>query len=176
MSSAVVRPFRREDTEPVVALWRAAGLVVPWNDPYRDIERKLTVQPELFLVAEDASAPAGHATGVVGAAMVGYDGHRGWVNYLAVDESRRREGLGAAIMAEAERLLVERGCPKLNLQVRSTNAGVIDWYRSLGYESDQVVSLGKRLIPDGVGGNDGIGAGRHGVGDAAQQPGTIAQI
>ena len=173
MSSAVIRPFRREDTEPVVALWRAAGLVVPWNDPYRDIERKLTVQPELFLVAEDASDGA---PSVVGAAMVGYDGHRGWVNYLAVHESRRGKGLGAAIMAEAERLLVERGCPKLNLQVRSSNQGVIDWYRSLGYEPDHVVSLGKRLIPDGVGGNDGIGAGRHGVGDAAQQPGTIAQI
>ncbi|MGW9184868.1 GNAT family acetyltransferase [Agromyces sp. NPDC055661] len=142
-SGAAIRPFRREDTEAVVALWRRAGLVVPWNDPYRDIERKLTVQPELFLVAEDgASAP------VVGAAMVGYDGHRGWVNYLAVDESRRGEGIGATIMAEAERLLVERGCPKLNLQVRSTNQGVIDWYRSLGYEPDHAVGLGKRLIPD----------------------------
>jgi ribosomal protein S18 acetylase RimI-like enzyme len=142
MPGPAIRPFRREDTEPVVALWRAAGLVVPWNDPYRDIERKLTVQPELFLVAEDDGGA------VVGAAMVGYDGHRGWVNYLAVDTSRRGEGLGAAIMAEAERLLIERGCPKLNLQVRSTNQGVIDWYRSLGYEPDRAVSLGKRLIPD----------------------------
>ena len=173
MAGAVIRPFRRDDTEAVVALWRAAGLVVPWNDPYRDIERKLTVQPELFLVAEDASdgAPV-----VVGAAMVGYDGHRGWVNYLAVDESRRGEGLGAAIMAEAERLLVERGCPKLNLQVRSTNQGVIDWYRSLGYEPDHAVSLGKRLIPDGP----DAPAARAPVGTAqttpAQQPGTIAQI
>jgi ribosomal protein S18 acetylase RimI-like enzyme len=142
MPGPAIRPFRREDTEPVVALWRAAGLVVPWNDPYRDIERKLTVQPELFLVAEDDGGA------VVGAAMVGYDGHRGWVNYLAVDASRRGEGLGAAIMAEAERLLLELGCPKLNLQVRSTNQGVIDWYRSLGYEPDHAVSLGKRLIPD----------------------------
>lgn len=142
MPGAAIRPFRREDTEPVVALWRAAGLVVPWNDPYRDIERKLTVQPDLFLVAEDDGGA------VVGAAMVGYDGHRGWVNYLAVDASRRGEGLGAAIMAEAERLLVALGCPKLNLQVRSTNQGVIDWYRSLGYEPDRAVSLGKRLIAD----------------------------
>ena len=142
-SGAAIRPFRREDTEAVVALWRRAGLVVPWNDPYRDIERKLTVQPELFLVVEDAASAS-----VVGAAMVGYDGHRGWVNYLAVDESRRGEGIGATIMAEAERLLVERGCPKLNLQVRSTNQGVIDWYRSLGSEPDHAVGLGKRLIPD----------------------------
>ena len=136
-----IRPFREEDTEAVVALWRDAGLVVPWNDPYRDIERKLTVQPELFLVAE-------HEGAVVGTAMVGYDGHRGWVNYLAVDETRRGTGLGRALMHEAERLLAERGCPKLNLQVRSTNAGVIEWYRTLGYEPDGAVSLGKRLIPD----------------------------
>jgi len=146
MAGTVIRPFRRDDTEPVVALWRAAGLVVPWNDPYRDIERKLTVQPELFLVAEHASADG--ATVVVGAAMVGYDGHRGWVNYLAVDEAHRGSGLGAELMAEAERLLAERGCPKLNLQVRSSNAGVIEWYRTLGYEPDNAVSLGKRLIPD----------------------------
>jgi len=148
MGGGGIRPFRREDTESVVALWHAAGLVVPWNDPYRDIERKLTVQPELFLVAEDAAVDGAPGV-VVGAAMVGYDGHRGWVNYLAVNESRRAEGIGAAIMAEAERLLAERGCPKLNLQVRSTNQGVIDWYRSLGYEPDHAVSLGKRLIPDG---------------------------
>ena len=136
-----IRAFDRADTEAVVELWRAAGLVVPWNDPYRDIERKLAVQPELFLVGEAAGA-------VIATAMVGYDGHRGWVNYLAVDGSRRGERLGARLMAEAERLLTERGCPKLNLQVRSTNAGVIEFYRRLGYQVDEVASLGKRLIPD----------------------------
>ena len=117
---------------------------MPWNDPYRDIERTSTVQPELFLVAEAAGA-------VVGTAMVGYDGHRGWVNYLAVDATRRGSGLGRQLMAEAERLLAERGCPKLNLQVRSTNTSVIEWYRTLGYEPDGAVSLGKRLIPDVAG-------------------------
>jgi ribosomal protein S18 acetylase RimI-like enzyme len=137
-----IRPFRSGDTEAVVALWHQAGLVVPWNDPYRDIERKLTVQPELFLVVE------GVAGAVIGTAMAGYDGHRGWVNYLAVDEAHRGSGLGAELMAETERLLAERGCPKLNLQVRSSNAGVIEWYRTLGYEPDNAVSLGKRLIPD----------------------------
>lgn len=143
MTGVVIRPFGRDDTEAVVSLWRDAGLVMPWNDPYLDIERKLTVQPELFLVVETDD-------GIVGAAMVGYDGHRGWVNYLAVAESRRGEGLGARLMGEAERLLVERGCPKLNLQVRTSNTGVIEWYRSLGYELDEAVSLGKRLIPDGA--------------------------
>jgi len=136
-----IRPFAVADTEPVVALWRAAGLVVPWNDPYVDIQRKLTVQPELFLVGESHGV-------LVATAMVGYDGHRGWVNYLAVDGSRRGEGLGGRLMAEAERLLAERGCAKLNLQVRSTNEGVIAFYRSLGYRVDEVTSLGKRLIPD----------------------------
>lgn len=130
-----------------MALWRQAGLVVPWNDPYQDIERKLTVQPELFLVA-DLAGRVGDEAVVVGTAMVGYDGHRGWVNYLAVDESCRGGGLGSGLMREAERLLAERGCPKLNLQVRSSNAGVIEWYRTLGYEPDNAVSLGKRLIPD----------------------------
>ncbi|WP_394552448.1 GNAT family acetyltransferase [Agromyces sp. MMS24-JH15] len=136
-----IRPFAVDDTEPVVALWRDCGLVVPWNDPYRDIRRKLAVQPELFLVAEAAGT-------IVGTAMVGYDGHRGWVNYLAVAESLRGTGLGRRLMGEAEQLLLERGCPKLNLQVRSSNTAVIDFYRRLGYEPDAAVSLGKRLIPD----------------------------
>lgn len=139
-----IRPFAVSDTEAVVALWRAAGLVKPWNDPYLDIERKLTVQPELFLVAE-ATGPAR----VVGSAMAGYDGHRGWVNYLAVADPQRGTGLGRALMAEVERLLLERGCPKLNLQVRTSNTAVIAFYERLGYQLDDAVGLGKRLIPDG---------------------------
>lgn len=159
--SISIRPFAVADTEAVVALWRAAGLVKPWNDPYLDIERKLTVQPELFLVAEAVDAagspgPAGAAgparsaspSGVVGTAMVGYDGHRGWVNYLAVADPARGTGLGRFLMDEAERLLVERGCPKLNLQVRSSNTEVIAFYQRLGYAVDDAVSLGKRLIED----------------------------
>ncbi|WP_395242827.1 GNAT family acetyltransferase [Agromyces sp. MMS24-K17] len=143
-----IRPFAVPDTEAVVALWRECGLVVPWNDPYRDIERKLQVQPELFLVAEQVpDAPDGDAE-LVGTAMVGYDGHRGWVNYLAVSGALRGGGLGRRLMAEAEHLLLERGCPKLNLQVRSTNTAVIEFYHRLGYEPDAAVSLGKRLIPD----------------------------
>ena len=140
-----IRPFQRDDTERVVALWRAAGLVVPWNDPYADIDRKLTVQPELFLVGTDAGSGS---DAVLAVAMVGFDGHRGWLNYLAVDADARRRGYGAALVAEAERLLTERGCPKLSLLVRSTNADVIAWYESLGYATDSAVPLGKRLIAD----------------------------
>ncbi|HEY1106873.1 MAG TPA: GNAT family acetyltransferase [Agromyces sp.] len=140
--SISIRPFAVDDTEAVVALWRSAGLVKPWNDPYLDIERKLTVQPELILVAVDGDGA------LVGTAMVGYEGHRGWVNYLAVADPARGTGLGRALMAEAERLLVERGCPKLNLQVRTSNTDVIAFYERLGYAVDDAVSLGKRLIPD----------------------------
>ena len=136
------RPFRPADTEAVVALWEACGLVRPWNDPRKDIARKASVQPDLFLVAED---PDGS---VVGAGMAGFDGHRGWVNYLAVRPDRQGSGLGRAFMAEFERLLEDLGCPKVNLQVRAGNERVITFYESLGYADDHTVSLGKRLIPD----------------------------
>jgi ribosomal protein S18 acetylase RimI-like enzyme len=136
-----IRPFRVEDTDSVVSLWTASGLVRPWNDPRRDIERKLTEQPELFLVGEIGGE-------LVATAMAGYDGHRGWVHYLAVDPTRRREGLGRQLMVEVEALLIERGCPKLSLQVRSDNAAVLGFYRGLGYGEDQVISMGKRLILD----------------------------
>ena len=81
--------------------------------------------------------------------MAGYDGHRGWVNYLAVAPGQRGQGLGAALMQHIEQQLLALGCPKLNLQVRSSNTAVLDFYRHLGYAQDEVVSLGKRLIPDG---------------------------
>ncbi len=137
-----IRPFTRADTEPVVALWEACGLVRPWNDPRRDIERKLTVQPELFLVAVDQDDR------VVGAGMAGFDGHRGRVNYLAVEPVLQGSGLGRAFMAAFEQRLAAMGCPKLNLQVRAGNEQVLGFYEALGYAPDHTVSLGKRLIPD----------------------------
>jgi ribosomal protein S18 acetylase RimI-like enzyme len=137
-----IRPFRADDTEAVVALWESCALVRPWNDPRRDIARKATVQPELFLVAE--SEPGG----VVAAGMAGFDGHRGWVNYLAVQPDLQGSGLGRTLMAEFERLLTELGCPKVNLQIRAGNERVLGFYESLGYSDDRTVSLGKRLIPD----------------------------
>jgi ribosomal protein S18 acetylase RimI-like enzyme len=139
-----IRPFRGGDTDAVVALWESCGLVRPWNDPRRDIARKLTVQPELFLVAE----PEADDIGVVAAGMAGFDGHRGWVNYLAVRPDLQGSGLGRTLMAEFERLLTDLGCPKLNLQVRAGNEQVLGFYASLGYTDDRTVSLGKRLIPD----------------------------
>lgn len=137
-----IRPFQPTDEAQVVALWQACGLVRPWNNPHQDIARKLsTEQAELFIVAlQDGQ--------LVGSVMVGYDGHRGWVNYLAVNPAQHGLSIGRALMQEAERLLLERGCPKINLQVRASNTDVLDFYAHLGYTQDEVVSLGKRLIPD----------------------------
>ncbi|KAF1046950.1 GNAT family acetyltransferase [Xylophilus sp.] len=136
-----IRSFADADESAVIALWHACGLVRPWNDPQRDIARKRTVQPELFLVATLDGA-------VVGSAMTGYDGHRGWVYYLAVAPERQGLAIGRRLMAEAERLLLALGCPKINVQVRGTNLGVIAFYDKLGFAPDGATGLGKRLIPD----------------------------
>lgn len=133
--------FERADQEAVIQLWERCGLTRPWNDPRKDIARKLTVQPELFLVGRSGDQ-------IVATAMVGYDGHRGWVNYLAVAPEHQGKSFGRQIMQRAEQLLRERGCPKLNLQVRSANAQALAFYRSLGYAQDDVHSLGRRLIDD----------------------------
>ena len=136
-----IRAFAEADTEAVVALWQEARLVRPWNDPYRDIQRKTTTQPEMFLVADDADS-------VVGTAMVGYDGHRGWIHYLAVATSQRGTGLGKALVGEAEAMLAALGCPKVQLQVRPDNTDVIAFYESLGYATYEAVGMGKRLESD----------------------------
>lgn len=136
-----IRPYRRADEAAVISLWRRCDLVRPWNDPLKDIRRKLDVRPDLFLV--------GLLEGrVVACVMAGYEGHRGWLNYLAVAPEHRRHGIARAIVAEAERLLRAAGCPKINLQVRTSNQGVIDFYNRLGYSIDDVVSMGKRLEHD----------------------------
>jgi ribosomal protein S18 acetylase RimI-like enzyme len=137
-----IRPFVESDQDRVIDLWNRCGLLRPWNDPHKDIARKLKVQRELFLIGEIDGR-------VVAAMMVGYEGHRGWVNYLAVDPERQRQGLGREMMAEAEIRLKALGCPKIQLQVRRDNAEAIAFYRRLGYAEDAVVNMGKRLIEDG---------------------------
>jgi ribosomal protein S18 acetylase RimI-like enzyme len=138
----LIRPFAPADETAVLDLWHRCGLTRPWNDPGKDIARKMAVRPDLFLV--------GVIDGVIVATvMAGYEGHRGWVNYLGVDPERRREGLGRAIMQRVEELLRESGCPKINLQVRASNEEAIGFYRRLGYAVEDVVNLGKRLEDDG---------------------------
>lgn len=142
-----IRAFEMSDAEAVVALWRESGLTRPWNDPYRDIERKLSVQPELFLVAE-AEAMTGEAGRIVGSVMAGYDGHRGSLYYLASAPELRGAGIARALVAEAERMLVEMGCPKVQLMVRPGNDAALGFYDRLGYERFDVSNTGKRLIQD----------------------------
>ena len=137
----IVRPFQPSDEPQVIELWRRCGLVRPANDPARDIARKLAHSPELFLVGTIDGE-------LVATAMAGYDGHRGWINYLAVTPNRQNEGLGTRIMALAERSLGELGCPKINLQLRTTNAHVREFYGKIGFLEDDVISLGKRLVHD----------------------------
>jgi len=141
-NNVVFRPYDKQDQDKVITLWRECGLVVPWNDPVADIVRKMTNDGELFLVGELSGD-------IVATVMGGYEGHRGWINYLAVSPKYRRCGFGRAIMSEVERRIKARGCPKINLQVRSTNSDVISFYGSIGYNVDEVVSLGKRLVGDG---------------------------
>lgn len=140
-----VRPFSLSDTDAVVALWQETGLTRPWNNPYQDISRKLTVQPELFLVATEEGA-------LVGTVMAGYDGHRGWLYYLAAAASHRGRGVGRLLVAEAERLLEALGCPKVQLMVRPDNTGARGFYDALGYEPFETWATGKRLVVDGPGG------------------------
>ena len=141
MSAAIniiIRPFEKRDSADVVALWQRCNLLVPTNDPRRDIELKLSVQPELFLVAIlDAR--------IVGTVMAGYEGHRGWINYLAVSPDMQRQGIGRRIMAAAEARLAVLGCPKINLQVRGGNTAVVQFYERLGFVVEDRVSMGKRL-------------------------------
>lgn len=136
-----IRGYRSADQPAVVELWRTCGLVVPHNDPHKDIQRKLKVNPEWFLVGENEGR-------LVATCMAGYEGHRGWINYLAVAPECQGLGYGRAIMQAAEERLRAAGCPKINLQVRSTNAGVITFYKRIGFSEDPVMSLGKRLDPD----------------------------
>ena len=136
-----IRPFLDADEPAVIALWEAAGLTRSWNDPRKDIERKRAVRREWFLVGT-------HDDAVIASIMIGYDGHRGWINYLAVAPGHRNKGHARTLMREAERLLADAGCPKINLQIRTSNASVIEFYKAIGYAQDDVVSFGRRLIAD----------------------------
>ena len=141
MTDLEIRPCREADQDAVVELWRECGLVAPQNDPVKDIRRKLGVRRDLFLVGLLCGR-------LVATVMAGYEGHRGWINYLAVATDCQRRGFGRRLMEEAETLLRAAGCPKINLQVRSSNTDVIGFYRGIGYTVEDRVSMGKRLEED----------------------------
>jgi ribosomal protein S18 acetylase RimI-like enzyme len=135
--------YRDRDHEEVVALWRLVFPdAPPRNDPVRDVARKLGVQPELFLVAIVDSR-------VAGTTMAGFDGHRGWVHLVAVAPEFRRNGVGSALMREAEARLRDLGCPKLNLQIRPSTPEVVGFYARLGFQVEERISMGKVLVPEG---------------------------
>ena len=140
-----LRPFNKGDSDKVIALWKKAGLLRLWNDPQKDITRKLREMEvnnySWFWVAERDGV-------IIAAAMAGYDGHRGSVNYLGVDPDVQQSGVGRVIMQRIEADLIAAGCPKLNLQVRSDNENVLAFYNRLDYQRDATLSLSKRLISD----------------------------
>lgn len=138
-STVTIRVFRESDAEAIEALWNTVFPdPAPRNVPQRIIRDKLRVQRELFFVAEIEDA-------IVGTAMAGFDGRRGWVYAVAVDPDQRRRGVGAALMAAIERALATRGCPKVNLQVLAGNDEAVRFYERLGYAVEERVSMGKVL-------------------------------
>ncbi|MBB4096736.1 GNAT family acetyltransferase [Sphingomonas kyeonggiensis] len=134
-----IRAARAEEAGAVIGLWYLCGLTRPWNDPAQDFARALEGDASTILVAE------GEGGGLLGSAMVGDDGHRGWVYYLAVAPAARRIGLGRALMTAAEEWLRARGCPKVQLMVREDNAEALGFYAALGLEREGVVTLGRFL-------------------------------
>ena len=141
LSALSYRDFAADDADAVVALWQTCGLTRPWNDPYKDIARKMTDRNGAFWVVADRE-------GVIASVMVGYDGHRGTINYLAVTPEAQAQGVGGELMRRAEAYLIDLGCPKVSFCVRKDNLPVLSFYDRLGYEIDDVHFLGKRLIPD----------------------------
>ena len=150
------RDFEAGDADAVIALWQASGLTRPWNDPRADISRCLETETSFLLIAEvgvEAEAesrpePEPGASKIVGTVMAGYEGHRGWMYYLASDPELRGAGIGRALVVEAERRFEAAGCPKTMLMVRGGNEAAIGFYEKLGYTKEDVLVLGKRLIED----------------------------
>ena len=131
-----IRTAQESDTDEIISLREVCGLEHPNNDSLASIRLKLHFQKDLFLVAELQGA-------VVGTVMAGYEGHRGWINYLAVHPDSRRTGIGRDLMGAAEQKLRDLCCPKINLQVRETNTQVIQFYEQLGYAIEPRISMGK---------------------------------
>jgi ribosomal protein S18 acetylase RimI-like enzyme len=136
-----IRIYRPGDDIYVIKLWQECGLLVPWNNPLSDIDRKYADPPELFFVGELDDA-------LVATCMVGYDGHRGWLYYLAVKRQYQRQAAASLMINHAETVLVTLGCPKVELMVRESNEEVISFYQSNAYKKESVHVMSKRLIED----------------------------
>jgi hypothetical protein len=143
----VIAPLGSDRAGEAIALWEAAGLTRPWNDPRADLERALHGPSSDVLAGVDGGR-------LVATAMVGHDGHRGWVYYLAVAADARRAGHGRAMMAACEAWLRGRGVPKIQLMVRSDNERAVGFYEAIGYEPGDIVVMSRWLDPSGHGSKD----------------------
>lgn len=137
----IIRPYLETDLEDVIALWEVCDLTRSWNNPEIDIFRKTAQKDGLFLLAVKDEQ-------LIATLMGGYDGHRGWINYLAVHPHFQRNGVATALIQQLEKRLIALGCPKLQLLVSKENIDVQSFYEQLGYEEIEVVCFGKRLIAD----------------------------
>ena len=135
-------PYRPEYEDAVIALWESCKLIRPWNDPRRDIARKLADSPDLFLVGLLGDR-------VIATVMGGYDGHRGWLYYLGVAPDHRHRGYARLMVDAVTEKLQALGCPKINLMIRKDNTDAIDFYSRIGFADDPVVTMSKRLVEDG---------------------------
>ncbi len=136
-----IRQYSPRDEKAVINLWQVCNLIKPWNNPQKDIARKLIDSPELFLVGIMNEK-------LIASVMAGYDGHRGWIYYLAVDPDFQNQGIGRQIMVAAEERLLKIGCPKIDLMVRKNSLEVIRFYEKIGYGHDDVVTMSRRLLED----------------------------
>ena len=134
----MIAPLDLADIPALVALWETCGLTRPWNDPQRDARLAIEGATSAILGLRDGEA-------LIASVMTGFDGHRGWVYYLAVAPDRRREGLGRKLMDAAAAWLRDRGAPKLQLMVRTSNEAALGFYEALGLERQEVVTLGRFL-------------------------------
>ena len=141
MSKTTFRKFKKNDTKAIIELWKQCKLIVPWNDPYKDINRKLSIKDNLFIIGE-------FNKNIIASAMAGYDGHRGYIYYLAVLPEYQKKGIGSSLLSIVEKKLLQLGCPKINLFVRNTNIRVKAFYRINDYEIQDSQIYGKRLIED----------------------------
>ena len=141
MSKTNFRKFRKSDSKEVIKLWEKCKLIVPWNDPLKDINRKLSIKDNLFIIGEINK-------NIIASAMAGYDGHRGYIYYLAVLPEYQKKGIGSSLLSIVEKKLLHLGCPKINLFVRNTNIRVKTFYRINNYEFQDSQIYGKRLIKD----------------------------
>ena len=141
MSLITYRKFKKTDTDAVIKLWKTCKLIVTWNDPLKDIRRKLSVKDNLFIIGEINKK-------IIATAMAGYDGHRGYIYYLAVLPEHQKKRIGSSILSIIEQKLYKLGCPKINLFVRNTNIKVKAFYKTNNYEMQDSQIYGKRLIKD----------------------------